>query len=217
MTTKTIHRPFHLGALAAATLSALTLFASTATSYAEERPSGDPDTSDVAAEKRWSVNISPIGFLTGSYTSTFEYLRGAHGIISESSYNHFSDSDSSSNGAGVALGYRWHWRGRQDSGFLGINAGASVGTASTDVGEGDMEREVDVDVFVVALTGNVGRRWAWDNGFNITVRVGAGYGRYDITTESDDAEAQEAVDDIDDLLRRFPIAIDGEVSIGVIF
>ncbi|HUH04452.1 MAG TPA: hypothetical protein VML75_20795, partial [Kofleriaceae bacterium] len=66
-------------------------------------------------------------------------------------------------------------------------------------------------------TGNIGKRWAWDSGLNVTLRVGAGYGNYGISTDSEDPDAQEAVALVDDLLTLIPIALDGELSVGYAF
>lgn len=80
-----------------------------------------------------------------------------------------------------------------------------------------MMKKFDVDTTVSSITANVGRRWAWDSGLNITFRIGAGKGNYDVTTESDDPDAQEAVKAVDDLLAFLPVAFDGELSLGYVF
>ena len=60
-------------------------------------------------------------------------------------------------------------------------------------------------------------RWVFGPGINITFRFGLGWAKYNITTDSTDPSAQEAVKLIDDLLTFFPIGIDGELSIGFCF
>lgn len=170
------------------------------------------------AEKENSINVSPIGLIFGSYSVNYERLiNGHHGFIVEGDYARVSDDSSEQATFGGNLGYRYHWSGGQDSGFVGLNVGYGQGTGEASTTTNNVTKTYDVDSSVTRVTANVGRRWAWDSGFNITLRVGAGYGDYNITTDSDDPEAVQAAKDIDDLLTVFPVAIDGELSIGWAF
>ncbi len=171
-----------------------------------------------ALHKENSLNISPLGVLSGSYGLTYErLLQGHHGIIVEGNYASASGSDASSSSAGATIGYRYHWRGNQDSGFVGLNLGYYDGSGTATVESGGMSTTFDMDTKVTTLTANIGRRWAWDSGLNVTFRIGLGQGNYDITTKSDDPDAQKAVELVDDLLTLFPVAFDGELSMGYIF
>jgi hypothetical protein len=179
---------------------------------------GPSITQQAPAEKENSINVSPIGLVFGSYSVNYERLiNGHHGFIVEGDYARLSDDDSEQATFGGNLGYRYHWSGGQDSGFVGLNVGYGQGTGEASTTTNDVTKTYDVDSSVTRVTANVGRRWAWNSGFNITLRVGAGYGDYNITTDSDDPEAQQAAKDIDDLLTVFPVAIDGELSIGWAF
>lgn len=165
-----------------------------------------------------SINVSPLGLLAGSYSVVYERLKsGTHGLIAEGNFYRQGDETSSAAHAGVGLGYRWHWRGRQNSGFLGVMAAYSVGTGTATITEQDMEYTFDVSIQSLSFTANVGRRWAWRNGFNVTLRVGAGGASRSVTTDSTDPLAQDAVDTVQAILSFLPIAFDGELSIGYNF
>lgn len=177
----------------------------------------DASVVEVNKERTNSINASPLGVLIGAYNVNYEKLFGSHGFLIEGSYARASNDDSSSADGGLNVGYRWHWRGKQNSGFLGITAGYSLGTGEATVGDGMSQDSFDVDYRVFAVTGNIGKRWAWDNGLNVTFRVGAGYGNWDVSTDSTDPDAQEATELVDDLLTLLPVALDGELSLGYTF
>jgi hypothetical protein len=161
-----------------------------------------------------SINVSPLGILFGAYNLNYEYLHdGTHGFLAEGGVAHSNRDDISATSFAGAGGYRWHWRGKQSSGFLGANIGYQRGWASTTI-DGEL---LDVTVQRMTVVGNVGRRWAWDFGLNITLRVGAGYGAWNVSSSSDDPDVQQAVRDTEDMLQRIPVALDGELSLGWVF
>jgi hypothetical protein len=176
-----------------------------------------------AEEGANSINVSPLGLAFGSYNLTYERLTpGGHGFLVEGMLNRRTKSDASQTNGGMSIGYRWHWRGVQDSGFLGarIGYGRGVATGSINATSSDgmvTKKSFDVDTSIVSATANVGRRFAFDNGLNITLRIGAGYGKYRLATESKDPDAKAVVDDLKSFLNVFPIAVDGEISLGYIF
>ncbi|MGK0361846.1 MAG: hypothetical protein ACI9U2_004164 [Bradymonadia bacterium] len=206
--TRMIARIVALGALSSAAL--------TSNAWAEPPP---PELEAAPVEKANSVNLSPIGVVSGTYALNYERLfGGTHGLLVEAVFISSDDGDTNSTSLGGQVGYRWHWNGTQNSWFNGVNFGYTSGTGeavveSTSNGS-TTKSKFDVDVSVFTATLNIGRRWAWDSGFNITFRAGAGYGNYDVSTDSDDVLAQEAVQLVDDLLTLLPIAVDGELSIG---
>ena len=178
----------------------------------------EPAAAEVSAERANSINVSPLGLVVGSYAANYERLMpGGHGIILEGGYSRSTADDSSAASGGAAVGYRWHWRGKQNSGFAGVTLAYYAGTGEGTVTTGDMSETFDVDTRSLTLTANLGKRWAWDNGLNVTLRLGAGYGNYSVSTDSTDPDAQDAVELVDDLLTLIPIAIDGELSIGYTF
>lgn len=188
---------------------------------ADAQPSFQPPvavTEIPAQAKKNSLNLSPLGLLSGSYGLTYErLLSGYHGIIAEGNYASSSSSDASSDSVGATIGYRYHWRGRQDSGFVGLNVGYFDGSGSGKVTTNSMTKSFDVNTKVATITANIGRRWAWESGLNITFRIGLGQGNYDVSTTSDDPDAKKAVELVDELLTIFPVAFDGELSAGYMF
>ncbi len=165
-----------------------------------------------------SVNLNPLGVISNNYTLNYERLfGGTHGLLVEPSFGYASDSDSSSTAFGLDLGYRWHWSGEQDSGFLGVNVGYSVGSGEATVTVNDISETFDVDVSQFRVLANIGRRWAFDFGLNITARIGAGYGDWSVSTDSTNESAQQAVKMVDTVLEFLPFAFDGELSLGWIF
>lgn len=161
-----------------------------------------------------SVNINPIGFLLGSYTVNYNrLLSGGHSVLGEAAFSTSSDDNTSSTSGGLQAGYRWYWGGKFDSGFVGANVGYSIGTAETNIDD----TSFGLSVRALTATVNVGKRWAWDGGFNLTVRIGAGRAAYTIESSSNDPDVQEAIDQTEKLFNALPIALDGELSAGYCF
>lgn len=170
------------------------------------------------ATKENSVNLSPIGAFSGSYGINYERLiSGYHGVLVEGNFGRASGDGASSSSFGGTVGYRFHWRGSQDSGFVGLNLGYFKGSGEGSVTLGDTKKTFDVETTVSSITANIGKRWAWDSGLNVTFRIGAGKGNYDVTTDSKDPDAQKVVKTVDDLLAFLPVAFDGELSLGYVF
>lgn len=176
------------------------------------------DVAEVSRQRANSVNVSPLGVLIGAYNVNYErLLSGGHGLLVEGGFTHLSNDEVSATGFGGGLGYRYHFRGEMNGGFAGVNLHAARASADADVVSGGMRRTFDVDVTALSLTANIGRRWVWDSGFNITARIGAGYADYDLSSSSSDPDVQEAIDEVNDFYTRIPVAIDGELSIGWAF
>ena len=155
-----------------------------------------------------SINISPLGLLFGDLAVSYEHLfPGGHGLVVEGGFG-FSSGDASSEQHGaIGAGYRWHWRGRQNSGFLGVMVHQAVGHGEIST----EEMSYDASVRMTSVTGNIGKRWTLGEAWNITLRLGAGWGHYSVDI---DADAQQAEDDLNAILTLFPVAIDGELSVG---
>lgn len=204
-------------------LASLFLLVGTAsTASAQEAPAEAPakarDTSAQADVRAHSVNLSPLGPLSGTYSVNYEHLfGGTHGLLVEGLYSNTTDKDTKSNSAGASVGYRWHWSDAQDSGFIGMTMAYETGTGTAKVTTNGESVSWDVDVTTLKLIPNIGRRWAWDSGFNITFRFGIGYAKYDVSTDSDEPGAKEATKLVDDLLTLLPVGVDGELSVGWIF
>ena len=171
-------------------------------------------TSDSARFKVHSVNLNPIGALLGSYSLNYQHLFAKqHGLLVEGRFSYSNADDVEATSVGGTVGYRWMWSGEQDSGFVGVNFAYDNGTAGTTV-DGT---NYDVTLSQVSILPNIGRRFAWDGGFNITLRFGVGRAFRTLSTNSDSAEAKEAVQEVQDFLDKIPVAIDSELSVGWVF
>lgn len=170
--------------------------------------------SDSARFKVHSVNLNPIGVLFGSYSVNYQHLFATqHALLVEGRFGYSNADDVEATSVGGTLGYRWMWSGEQDSGFVGVNFAYDNGTAGTTV-DGT---SYDVTLSQLSILPNIGRRWAWDGGFNITLRFGVGRAFRTLSTNSDSAEAKEAVQDVQDFLDKIPVALDTELSVGWVF
>jgi hypothetical protein len=166
------------------------------------------------AERRHSVNVSPLGIAFGAYSVNYEHLfAGGHGLLVEGSYAHDTDDDIGTSSWGGALGYRWHTNGTQDSLFLGVTAAYSQGHGYMII---DDER-YEVDLASKGVTVNVGKRWQTAGGLNVTLRIGGGWGEHTVDADTSDPDGQRAEDDVNDFLELFPFAVEGELSIGYSF
>jgi Protein of unknown function (DUF3575) len=179
---------------------------------------GVTQTEAKAPERTNSINVSPLGALLGNYAVTYEHLfNGSHGLIVEGNAAFDSNSDSSSHQLGGGVGYRWHWRGRQNSGFLGVMVAQSFGSGEVTTTSGGQDMTYEMGVRSTTITGNIGKRWMIGDAFNITLRLGLGWGHHTVTAKVNDQEAKDAETKLNDLLAYFPIGFDGELSVGYTF
>ncbi|WP_428262138.1 outer membrane beta-barrel protein [Haliangium sp.] len=193
-------------------LAFIALLASAATASAEEPLRIEK------AERAHSINVSPLGLVLGYYSVNYEHLfEGGHGLMAEGIFARYDLDDDPISLYGGGVGYRWHWSGRQNSGFLGVSAGFGYGNGFVRTTENNMTQTSDLTTRTLYLTGNIGKRWAWDNGLNITARIGAGYGNYKVTTDSMDPEARQQAEDLHDQLSPVSFALDAELSVGYAF
>ena len=146
-----------------AVLLATPLFVSTAVAQAPSNTGTEPAMIDVktsAEDKKHSVNVSPLGILSGSYGVNYQHLLdGYHGFLVEGNFASSSSGDASSSSIGATVGYRLHWRENQNSGFVGLNLGYYSGKGEATV---NGMKTFDVDTQVTSVTTNLGKRWAWD-------------------------------------------------------
>lgn len=157
----------------AALTALLAISLATPESGRAQQPGGAPDST---IEDRHSINLGTSA-LAGHLSVNYEYLRGAHGLVIEGSAGRMTPFDFE-----AAVGYRWHWSGTQDSWFLGGGVAYLPETRrvhlvelSDDDAFGGRSEAVDRFEAILGLTANIGHRWAWDNGFNITWRMGLRY------------------------------------------
>lgn len=182
------------------------------------QPLGVAETQVKAPEKTNSINVSPLGALVGNYSLTFEHLfNGTHGVIVEGNTSFDSGSDASSYQVGGGVGYRWHWRGRQNSGFLGVMVAQSFGSGEVTTTSNGQQMTYEMGVRSTTVTGNIGKRWMIGDAFNVTLRLGLGWGHHVATAKVNDQAAKDAEEKLNDLLAFLPIGFDGELSVGYVF
>lgn len=124
-----------------------------------------------------------------------------------------SEASDQQNNAGIggAFGVRWHWPRQQASSFAGVLVGGDIGEIVAEPSSIDW-----VIQKTVYATGHIGKRWLLRNRYNITARVGAGL-IYRTVEHRYQPEDVASVLFLDDLLDRYPITIDGELSLGLTF
>ncbi len=169
-----------------------------------------------AEERSHSINANPMGVLFGAYNLNYEYLGTSHGLVVEAAFEQSGGDDASVTTYGAGAGWRWHWRGRQNSGFLGAMVTFAGGTAEATV-NGEMPERYDLSLTQLSVTFNIGKRWQFDNGLNVTTRIGGGRAKRWFSTSSTDPDAQEATERVEDVMDFIPIALDGELSLGYSF
>ncbi len=122
-----------------------------------------------------SINMCPISVAFGLYSTNFEHLFGqTHGIVGRFDYEAISDSYSDNpikvSGYGFILNYRYHFSHSMESIYIGSYVRYRIydgnGTA------GSTNFNFKIKEATIGL--NAGKRWVWENGFNITFSLGYG-------------------------------------------
>ena len=131
-----------------------------------------------------AINMCPGGIAFGVYSFNFEYLiNQTHGLVGRFDYESISETYSGDpvdvNGFALILNYRWHWSGALESGFIG-----SYVRYRTYIGSGKSSTsKFDFTMPELTLGLNIGKRWVWNNGFNLNLAFG-----YGISTSSTDMD-----------------------------
>ncbi len=177
-------------------------FSTTALADGGVPPEAGPAASVQADEPKNSINL-------GLFTANYERLvGGAHGLIGELNFAGLIFKEGSWGGD---VGYRWHWFSRQDSWFVGVNVGYDRGTEQGKLTE-DAPASYDYKYQLISVVPNIGKRWTWGSGWNVTFRIGTGYGLYNFAHNSSDPAVMEQSKKAQD--QQLPIAFDGELTIG---
>lgn len=196
---------------------------------------GEPGASEARAVRRHSLNLG-FGTLIGVPKLTYEYLWAdgdalvveAYGMLRPTlesdtraalggvvglaldltGLSRATDHEQPSAGIGAAFGYRRHWP--DDAFFLGILVGADIGQSVAE--NSSITFATHTSVYAV---GHIGKRWRLGKRYNLTARAGAGLVHR--TVEYHEPEDVAAVRFLDDLVDRYPVTIDGELSLGYSF
>jgi len=170
-----------------------------------------------ASEFKHALNMCPIALVFGIVSVNYEYLHNnIHGLVARIDYEAvpgtYSDAAIDASGKGVILNYRHHVSGGMNSIYLGVYARYRVyrGTGVSGV------TPFDATVSERTLGLNIGKRWSWNSGFNITFGLGYGLSNVSESAEPTDAAIAAAVSAFQDEYNFFNPSY-GELSIGYAF
>ncbi|MFP4211815.1 MAG: DUF3575 domain-containing protein [Alkalispirochaeta sp.] len=178
------------------------------------------------SEKEYSMaaQLSPVGFLFGTYSGNFQYqVAPHHGLMAEIGFggtsNEFDGVTASQSRFDLGAHYRYHFNPQMDSFFLGpfvkfMSLSGDITTETEDFYTGETDEETfSWDVNTVAVGASIGRRWIWTEGLSIVFRIG--YGATSVNVNAGDAADADV-----ELLEQFlgvALGFDGELSIGWAF
>jgi hypothetical protein len=166
---------------------------------------------------RHAINACPLGVAFGIFSVNYEYLVApSHGILGRLDYEMIPEtySEGSIDAAGYAavINYRKHLRDSLDSFYVG-----TYGRYRVYLGDGRLSgQEFSFALPEVTIGINVGRRWLWENGFNLNLTFGYGYAYSWREVENTSVEATKAIDAFEDEYA-FMSPFLGEFSIGYAF
>ena len=169
------------------------------------------------SEFKHAINICPIAPIFGFYSINYEYLMSPkHGIIARFDYEDvpktYTDASIESSGIGFTLNYRRHLSGEMNSLFLGAYTRYRIYK-----GSGELESEkLDLTLQSFSIGLNAGKRWAWNNGFNIVFSLGYGFDINTSETNPDDGSFDHIVEQFKQEYE-FMSPFYGEFSIGYAF
>jgi len=169
------------------------------------------------SEFKHAINICPIAPIFGFYSINYEYLLSPkNGIIARFDYEDvpktYTDASIESSGIGFTLNYRRHFSGEMNSLFLGAYTRYRIYKGS---GELDLEK-IDLTLQSFSIGLNAGKRWTWDNGFNIVFSLGYGIDINNSETNPNDGSFDHIVDQFKQEYE-FMSPFYGEFSIGYAF
>lgn len=123
-----------------------------------------------------AISICPIAFMMGEIFISYEYLLNqTHGFAIMFDYQAetktYEDPSFTLDRASVFLNYRYHFSKKMNSVFIGPYLRARFYD-----GEVDATGSLDFSDQEITLALYLGKRWVWNNGFNVTLT--GGYGPY---------------------------------------
>jgi hypothetical protein len=165
-----------------------------------------------------AVNTCPGGIPMGIYSVNYEYFFGKNiGLMARFDYEDipkkYTDANIEASGVAFILNSRWHFSGEMESKYVGVYLRYRKYSGSGNIESTDF----DFTIPEMTLGVNYGKRWIWDNGFNINLAFGYGF----FLTKTHDADPSNA--SIKSVLDQFEDSYDfidpflGEFSIGYTF
>jgi hypothetical protein len=134
------------------------------------------DTTERRIKFKHAINTCPGGVAFGIFSVNYEYLhKSKHGFVLRADYEHipktYSDAQIDAFGAALIVNYRYHFQKQMNSYFAGAFSRGRIYK-----GDGKWNNEtINFSLPELTLGANIGRRWAWNSGFNITFLLGYGY------------------------------------------
>lgn len=175
------------------------------------------DSTSSRNEFRSAINMCPGGIAFGIFSINFEYLiKPKHGLVARFDYEAvpktYTEALIDAYGIGFTLNYRYHFSGEMNSLFLGAYARyrTYIGTGTSEAGEFDFT----IPEYTFGL--NAGKRWAWNNGLNVTLALGYGFSIINREVEPSNEYNESMVDNFEDDYN-FSGPFYGELSIGYAF
>lgn len=133
--------------------------------------------SPVMAQDSDALNICALAIpLFKEYVVSYEYLyEQRHGLVTRLEHGSMSDGASTGTNQALVINYRWHFSESMESLFIGPWARYREvrGSGST----GGAAFEFTTPEWTIGI--NIGKRWVWENGFNVVVATGSGVSQRD--------------------------------------
>lgn len=123
-----------------------------------------------------AINTCPLGVAVGIFSVNYQYLLNRnHGLVFRVDYEAapgtYSDANIEGFGTAVILNYRYHLKKEMNSCYAGVFSRSRIYK-----GLGNLEGNAfEFNLPELTLGANIGKRWVWNNGFNINFMAGYGY------------------------------------------
>lgn len=169
--------------------------------------------------KRFSqaLNMCPASVFMGIFSMNYElFVKSSHGFVARIDYEavpkDYTDAKLKTNGLAFILNYRWHFSGAMESFYVGtyLRYREYFGTGTLGA------TKFDFRIPEQTLGLNFGKRWVWDNGFNLNLAFGYGIIRRTRDADPSSPAIRATLDDFEDEYD-FIDPFLGEFSIGYTF
>lgn len=164
-----------------------------------------------------SFNFCPFSAFFGLYSGNYERLIDqTHGIVLRFDYESISDKYNNNpvelSGYGFIVNYRYHFAKAMESLFVGSYVRYRIykgnGTANA--------TNFDFDINEWSYGLNVGKRWVWNNGLNVTFAIGYGFSNSTRKTSPTNDAIESTISSFEDEYTFFGPFL-GELSVGYAF
>jgi hypothetical protein len=165
---------------------------------------------DTAKIYHHAFQTNPMGLFSLTISGNYEILiNQTHGLLIEGAIGFLPASRAKSGG----LGYRWHWRKKMESGFLGLFIRYGTFSGKGEDKNSSPPKEFGFSGSIFAVGPNVGKRWIWDSGLSVVVRIGYGYSDFHMEWTGDEFEGM----DFTEKFMKYTAGLDGELTLGYAF